>query len=395
MDDAERRARLGARHALARPVADPVAAASAVVALHATDPAGVYVAAAARTGLCPVARIEQALYEQRALVRMLGIRRTMFVCPLDLVPVMQSAATEAVAVVQRTRYEKLIAEAGGGDGVWLRRVEEATLAALIARGSATGAQLSADVPELRFAFPAPPGKKYGGQQSITTWVLLLLSARGLIVRGRPAGSWVSSQYVWWPAERWFADAEPAAAPGSAPGGSLQTADAQVELVRRYLAAFGPATAADIAWWTGWAGRTVKAALARLQPVEVQVSTGPALLLADDTDPPAEPPDPWVALLPALDATPMGWSQRDFYLGDHRAALFDTMGNVGPTVWADGRIVGGWAQRPDGEVVVSLLEDVGTATVGHIQDRAAELTGWMAGVRITPRFRTPLERQLAG
>ncbi|MBM9476562.1 AlkZ family DNA glycosylase [Nakamurella flavida] len=390
IDDAERRARLGARHALARPVADPVAAARAVVALHATDPAGVYVAAAARTGLGPTAHTARALYDDRVLLRMLGIRRTMFIAPLDLVPVMQAAATEAVAVVQRTRYEKLIAEAGGGDGAWLRQVEEATLAALRARGSATAAQLSTDVPELRFAFPAPPGKKYGGQSSITTWVLLLLSTRGLIVRGRPAGTWVSSQYVWWPAETWFADH----GPESPHRAVLDTADAQVELVRRYLAAFGPATATDIAWWTGWAGRTVKAALARLQPVEVEVATGPALVLAQDVDP-VPPPEPWVALLPALDATPMGWSQRDFYLGGHKAALFDTMGNVGPTVWADGRIVGGWAQRPDGAVVFSLLEDVGAETAARIADRAEALTGWMDGVRIVPRFRTPLEKELAG
>ena len=72
------------------------------------------------------------------------------------------------------------------------------------------------------------------------------------------------------------------------------------------------------------------------------------MLAADTDPVPEP-EPWIALLPALDPTPMGWSGRDWYLpAEHRAALFDRTGNIGPSVWCDGRIVGGWAQRPDGD-----------------------------------------------
>ena len=78
------------------------------------------------------------------------------------------------------------------------------------------------------------------------------------------------------------------------------------------------------------------------------------MLADDVEP-AGDPGPWVALLPALDPTPMGWQQRDWFLGPHGPALFDRSGNIGPTVWVDGRIVGGWAQRRDGEVAVRLLE----------------------------------------
>lgn len=40
--DAERRARLGIRHALSKRVSDPLAAAAAVVCLHATEPTSVY-----------------------------------------------------------------------------------------------------------------------------------------------------------------------------------------------------------------------------------------------------------------------------------------------------------------------------------------------------------------
>ena len=91
---------------------------------------------------------------------------------------------------------------------------------------------------------------------------------------------------------------------------------------------------------------------------------------------------------------MGWAERDFYLGPHQAPLFDRTGNIGPTVWCDGRIVGGWAQRNDGPVVWRLLEDVGAEAEAAIEAETGRLTKWFGDVRVTPRFRTPLERELS-
>jgi hypothetical protein len=90
---------------------------------------------------------------------------------------------------------------------------------------------------------------------------------------------------------------------------------------------------------------------------------------------------------------MAWKERDWYLGEHRAALFDRSGNIGPTVWWDGRIVGGWAQRKDGEVVVRLLEHGGAEAAGAVEAEAERLRAWLGDIRVTPRFRTPLEREL--
>ena len=104
---------------------------------------------------------------------------------------------------------------------------------------------------------------------------------------------------------------------------------------------------------------------------------------------------WVALLPALDPTPMGWQNRDWYLGPHGTELFDRTGNVSPTVWCDGRIVGGWAQRPSGDVVCKLLEDVGSEATAAIEEAAADLTNRLGTVRLTARARrpSPVEQEL--
>ena len=381
----ERRARLAVRHRLAPAAhaATPVEVAGSVVALHATDPASVFLAVHARTPPVEPAAIEWALYEERSLLRMLGMRRTMFVVPVDLAPVVQAAVTKSIAVAQRRRYVKLLQDAGIGDAAWLAEVEEATLRALAARREATGAQLSADEPRLRTAIDVAADKPYGAKQNITTWVLFMLAAEGRIVRGRPLGSWTSSQYKWSPAGTWLPDGMP----------ELPAEEARVELARRWLTSFGPGTAADLRWWTGWAAVHVKRALAALKPVEVDLDGTPGLVLPDDLAP-TPPPEPWVALLPALDPTAMGWAGRDWYLGPHAATLFDRSGNIGPTVWSDGRIVGGWAQRADGQVVYRLLEDVGTEKAAAVEEAAGRLAKWIGTVRVTPRFRTPLERELS-
>ncbi|MEV4313329.1 winged helix DNA-binding domain-containing protein [Actinocrispum sp. NPDC049592] len=378
----QRRARLGLRHLLAVQAGTVQQVAEALVALHATDAATVYLAVAARQQAPEVSGVERALYDDRVVVRMLGMRRTMFVVESHLVPVIQEACTRDVAARLRRDLVKHLAEVGR-DGAWLSEVEDSAAAALAARGSATAAELAADEPRLRTSLVYAPDKSYGSTAYITTRVLGLLAADGRIVRGRPKGSWLSGQYLWSTMDSWLPDGwEPWSAEA-----------ARAELARRWLAAFGPAPVSDLRWWTGWTAAQTKKALAEIGPVEVDLDGVSGIALAGDLAP-VEQPEPWVALLPALDPTAMGWQARDWYLGGHGPALFDRSGNVGPTVWCDGRIVGGWAQRPSGEVVFRLLEDIGTGATTAVADTAARIEEWLGPTRVIPRFRTPLERELS-
>lgn len=388
ISDGERGARIGVRHRLA-----PAARASHVhdvaeslVALHSTDPASVFLSVNARMHDATVERIEKALYDDRALVRILGMRRTLFVVPVELVPVVHAACTRAIAATQRRRYAALIEDGGIADDgdAWLDRVGDATMAAVERRGEAFGAELSADVPELRAQVSYGEGTKWAGTTSMTTWVLTLLAAEERMVRGRPRGSWLSSQYSWSPAPAWRPDGET----------PTDTPAAQAELARRWLTAFGPGTLADLAWWTGWTKRASRAALEALSAVEVDLAGGTGYVLPEDTAQQSAPPEPWVALLPALDPTAMGWTDRTFYGGDGKA-LYDRSGNIAPTVWADGRIVGCWVQREDGEIAVRLIVDAGRETAGAVDDAAGRLGKWLGSARVKSRFRTPIERELLG
>ncbi|KAA8884113.1 winged helix DNA-binding domain-containing protein [Nocardia colli] len=387
IDVAERRARLAVRHRLAAANrSDQVAEiVRSMVVLHATDPATVFLSVGSRSNTLAPPDVEQALYDDRTLLRMLAMRRTMFIAPLDLVPVLQASCADALAHKQRRAYRKFIEQSGAVEGdvaSWLDDVEAETHDALLARGAATGAQLSKDVPRLRTQVDPAPGKSYSRPTNITTWVLVTLGCEGRIVRGRPNGSWASSQYTWEPIESWLPQGVP----------SMSAEQARAELLRQWLHAFGPAPITDLKWWTGWGLGEVRKALTDLDVVEVDLDGATGLLLADDVEPVAAP-EPWAALLPCLDPTPMGWQSRDWYLGPHAPALFDTNGNIGPTIWWNGRIVGGWGQRGDGEIVYRLLEDVGADAVALIEAEAARTAEWFGDVRAIPRFRTPLQREL--
>jgi hypothetical protein len=391
-DAAERRRRLVVRHHLDRPATTVERVAGDLVGLHSSDPASVVLSLRARVDPFAVRDLEDALYERRSLLRMLAMRRTMFVVPLDLAAVMEAACTQALVTGERRKLVQMLEEAGGTDDVetWIDRVRDETLAALAAAdGPLPASALTKLVPDLARQLRVAVGKKYEGTVGVSTRMLFLLSTQGDVVRTRPLGTWLSSQYRWARTEDWIGGL-PAIAPE----------DARAELVRRWLRAFGPGTIEDVAWWTKWTKAQVKAAFAVVGAVEVTAETGVAAeavawALADDLDDTAlwDGPEP-VALLPALDPTVMGWRERGWYLGEHSAQLFDRNGNAGPTVWAGGRVVGAWAQREGGKVVTALVEPVDAATASRIDGAAARLTEWMDGVRVTPRFTSPLERELA-
>jgi winged helix DNA-binding protein len=387
IDDAQRRVRLGRRHHLAASTraATPLDAVRGMVALHGTDPATVYLSLFARLQHASVADVERALYDDRVLLRMLGMRRTMFVVSVDFAPVVQAACTRAIAIQERRRTLQLFGQAGmdGDIDAWMKSVEEDTVAALDRRGEATAQELARDLPELRRQVTLAEGKSYAAVQGVSTRILMQLSADGRIVRGRPRGSWISSQYRWSPLDAWL--------PGGMP--ECSTPSAQADLVGAWLRTFGPGTLTDLKWWSGLTMGEVKRALSTLNVVEVDLDGGTGWVHADDlqTDATCEP---WVSLLPALDPTPMGFAERAWFLGGYAPTLFDRSGNIGPSVWCDGRIVGGWAQRKNGAIAYKLLEDVGSEAERAIESAAHGLGRLLDVVRVTPRFRTPLERELS-
>ena len=121
--------------------------------------------------------------------------------------------------------------------------------------------------------------------------------------------------------------------------------------------------------------------------------GRGWLLPDDLDE-MPTPESWVALLPLLDPTVMGWRDRDFYFERHRDRLFDRQGNAGTTIWVDGRVVGHWLQDRQGAVELRLLERGSVKAERALRSEAKRLSEWLGNVRLayvrSPAYAAELE-----
>jgi hypothetical protein len=383
-DDA-RRARLVSRHRLDRTAADPLEAVAGVVALHSSDPVSPYLASWARVELpFEIGSLDDLLFDERSLWRLHAMRRTLFVVDARDGPMFQAAVGQRVAAREWARLKKMLSTDMTPEEIepFLRSMVDEVGQILADGVPRRTTELADAVPGLRREIAVGSGK-WAGRVPLSSRLLYLMAMEGGIVRGRPAGSWRSSQYQWVATGSWFAALPDPMAP----------AVGRATLLARYLASFGPATATDIKWWTGWSMGETRAALEAAGAVPVSLDEGEGWVLDGDFE---APPlgSRVVAFLPGLDSTPMGWKERAWYLAGHGPALFDRNGNVGPTVWLDGRIVGGWGQRPDHRIDFRILEEVDPDAARLIEERAQELTGWLDGVAVTPRFRAPLEQELS-
>ena len=369
---------------------DVTAIADSLVALHSTDPATVYLSAMARMKHPSIEAVSKALYEDRTVVRHHAMRRTLWVFTPQMARWAHAACTVAVATTQWKRLAKMVEQSGvATDGAaWTTVAKAEILAALTSMGASTARQVGQAVPALTDKLHLKVGNSNVAVGGAHTRLLLNLGFEGAIVRGRPKGSWTNSEYPWSVAEQWL--------PDGLTGVDVETGVA--ELARNYLARFGPASTADLQWWAGWTAGTTKRALAAIDAVEVELDAGSAggvgWVLPDDTG--DDITKPWIAFLPALDPTTMGWKNRSWYLGDlakFGSPVFDVNGNAGPTIWLDGRVLGGWAQRKSGDIAFKLLADVPSKRVKSIDTEAERLRELIGDAQVNVRFPAPMQKEL--
>lgn len=309
-----------------------------LVGLHGTAATSPYLSLHARLERFSRADLDGALYERRSLVRLKAMRGTVFVFTHDLAPIAH-AATRRLFVDADRRVTGLTAD------------EYELLASAVLR-ALRGRSLSAA--EIRGALRS---------ESSLGAVIGILADEGRVVRDRPIGTWrsVTFRYRHW--DETLPDVDLAA---------YAEDEAVRLLLLRYVAAYGPVTVADIAWWSGLGTRLVHRVLGnlggRLTDVTLAGSAERYLMTVDDlarVD--GEPLDGGrsVALLPALDPLSMGYRDRDRHLDPrHRDLVFDRGGNATSTVLVDGVMAGVWdvTDTPIPHVRVLLFDaDNGAST----------------------------------
>jgi winged helix DNA-binding protein len=315
------------RQLLAGPAPDAVAVARRVCGIHAQVPSTSVLVAGVRTGGPP--RLERLLWDDRSLVRTWAMRGALHLLPADELDLWVGALADRES---RRRFPPSWERAQGVTAAQQHAITDAV-------GEVLGATEMSRL-QLARAIVARVGAPGVIGPLIENWGTLLrpAAARGLLLTaqiGEP-GSRFLSPAAWLGRE--LAPPEPAAA--------------NREVLLRFLAANGPATAEDVArWWgegpapaRGWIRDSADA----LAAVEVE-GEGGYVVRGEDVDELADTPDAPtgdVALLPAADPWALApRSHRDRAVPAERAAAVSRgSGGVPPVLVADGEVVGTWTHR---------------------------------------------------
>ena len=154
--------------------------------------------------------------------------------------------------------------------------------------------------------------------------------------------------------------------------------ARTELVRRYLAAFGPATRADIADWSGLRIGDFAPALEKLEPLRrFQDENGRELLdLPRAPLPSADTPAP-VRFLPKWDNTLLAHADRRRVLPEElRKTVIAKNGDVTQTFLVDGVVAGSWSADKKGKVTLVPFAPLPRVARREVEDEAARLEAWL-------------------
>ncbi|WP_405582736.1 winged helix DNA-binding domain-containing protein [Streptomyces sp. NBC_01092] len=196
---------------------------------------------------------------------------------------------------------------------------------------------------------------------------LLVAALVPMVQLPPRGLWQAKAGVRnLPLATWLGrEIAPLCADGTDPTGR--------RLVRRYLAAFGPASTADLRAWCGLAGLPAAVKAVREELVAFRDERGRELLdLPDAPRPDGDTPAP-VRFLPAFDNAILGYRDRSRIIDDAHLGL-SVAGQR--AVLVDGRVAATWTVR-DGQLDITPLRPLSTPERDEIHTEAQALTAFLA------------------
>ncbi|MFC4061750.1 DNA glycosylase AlkZ-like family protein, partial [Planomonospora corallina] len=208
-------------------------------------------------------------------------------------------------------------------------------------------------------WPAPGSRALGEMLVAALLPMAQLPPRGLWrtkagVRNALLSSWLGRE------------ADPPPEDGSDPVGQA--------LVRRYLAAFGPAATADLRAWCGLAGLPVAVAAVREELVAFRDERGRELLdLPGAPRPDPDTPAP-VRFLPAFDNALLGYHDRSRIVDDAHRGLSVAGARV---VLVDGRVSGTWNVTA-GTVVVTPLRDLSRSDRAAVAEEGRALSSFLSG-----------------
>lgn len=320
IDREEAQLRILQAHGLCAPLATPLDAVQACIAVQTQYAMSLPVAIAARTKSHKPGWDARALAANGPIVKTWTLRRTLHA---------QTRADHSLilAVIGRVMYDRYSGLDHIHGAIDLKQLEEPILQAL-AEGPLSRSDLHDRVPELRTVPYAGWGMDVMG-----------LAFKGrLCVIGRGAEQKFCS-----------VDDSPVAGPAGTDGECFPNSDAALhELLRRYLRSYGPATLKDFSHWTGvpigvWR-HAVDALGEEVEAVEIEGLSGRRYALRAASTPQGNLPK--VRLLAKFDPLILAHHDKRLFFGkeEHRKAVFRAAGQVEATVLAGGEVAATWRMK---------------------------------------------------
>jgi hypothetical protein len=324
-----------------------------------------------------LAHVEKALNE-RTLVKASCMRRTLFLVPsADLAIFVRGAARRAEKEVRWAR----------GKGVPDRALDAAIDATLNALDQPlTRPEIAERVSRsLGVKMRDIHGGGWGSRRKVAAVpvgeltypvvdLLHLVAARGVVCYGPYRGNeptFVRAD-AWIP--RWK----------DVPG-----EQAEEILLRWYLRAFGPATAADFAMWSGLSLTEAREVWARKESdfALVSVEGWVGSVLRDDLDELAQArfERPLVRLLPYFDSFLLGHKERDHLVDSkYRAKIYRAQGWISPVLLVDGQVAGTWEhawEKDSLRVKVTKFERMPRDVAVGIHEEAQDLGRFLGAFKV--------------
>jgi len=315
-----------------------------------------------------IAHVEEALSE-RILVKASCMRRTLFLVPSEHLAIfVRGSARRAEKEIRWTR----------GKGVPDRVVDAAIDAVLGALDQPlTRAEIAARVSRaLGVRMRAIHGGGWGSRTKVAAVpvgeltfpvvdLLHLAAARGVVCSGPNRGN----EPTFVRADAWIPQWQ-----------DVPREQAEGILLRRYLRAFGPATATDFALWTGMSLTEAREIWVREQAdfAPVNVEGWAAAVLREDLDElaQAEFERPLIRLLPYFDSFLLGHKEREHLVAmKHRPKVYRAQGWIAPVVLVDGRAIAVWEHAREGNrlrVKVAKFGSISRRITAGIREEARDL-----------------------
>ena len=321
---------------------DPVAVAQRLLAIQGQDPRGARLAVRARTSGLSAADVDRALTAERSLVIGWCNRGTLHLVRSEDYPWLLSLTAPPLFTGNASRLAQMGVRPDAAD-----RGVAAIKRALTEEGPRTRAQLRDHIASSNVATD--------GQ--ILVHLLMLACLRGVAVRGPMIGR----QHAYALVHDWLGESPP-----------VDRDRALAELARRYLAGHAPAGDRDLARWAGLPLRDARAGLGAIAS-ELRLREDGLLELARAREV-AELPPP--RLLGAFDPVLLGWSAREFLVGEHGPRIM-AGGRFHPFVLVEGRAVATWGM-PRGEVSIEPFARLDRRVAPALRAEAADVVRYLGG-----------------